>query len=194
MPCPCGGEICNATCWNGCCSGPMYRIVPLVVCIISLIFGAIAFFLDDGDDDNGQESLWLIGGLIADFFILDYIIQCCVIKGSQVTCCGECQPGCSTFLVIKLIHDGIFVFLLIVQFILEFTVESAGMGNLRVLRILRLADFMVISKLGMEIGVISSFYCCKPPPSGPVVTAANFGAGAPIAVVGQPVQVGGKQT
>ena len=65
----------------GLCSGPLYRIVPIVVCIVTIIWAQIEMDYNSAENLTEADPIFiLMENLFAIFFLTDFIIQSCVVK------------------------------------------------------------------------------------------------------------------
>merc|ERR1711964_726240 len=110
--------------------------------------------------DNLMDAFWifqLAANLFAVFFLTDFIIQSCVLKGLRPDCCGNCNNECcenrSPFFVTKLVIDGIYLFFgpILGTWIMS---AAGGDGNLRMLRVLEIFTVLIFVKIVLEIAAI----------------------------------------
>lgn len=182
------GQLCTKDCCNGNFSGPYYRIIPLTVEILSILI-VIVYVFTEADDGEDGASTEVVENLFLLFWITDYIIQSCVVKGSRADCCGDfCGCGCGAFLASKLIVDGVFLFFVIVDVWASMVLESGEGASLRMLKIMRIFRLLIFVKMGMEIAAIAILCQEKKRPPEPQPTGTVVAVGT---VVGQPVVVAG---
>jgi hypothetical protein len=162
------------------CNGPLYRIVPLVACVAALLL----LFMEALDDEVLQLAL-------CAFFTVDFVIQCVVLRGSQLDCCGDCGCGCGCTLLIKLVLDGIY--LLLAWLGLSMSLVTDALESLAIFRVLRL---LILAKLGMEIAALSILCMQSQGQLKPQITGQSVGVDVPVgrdhAVIGLPVTVEAK--
>jgi hypothetical protein len=162
------GRICTAGCCDGFCSGPLYRIAPLVACIVVVLWSVVA--MAGSEEAMDDVLVHLIELALVSFFTVDFIIQCCIIQGSQPDCCGDCGCGCGVTLLVKLIIDGIYLFIGWVGIAMAWIVST---DNVELIRLFRL---LILAKMGMEIAAI-------------VVLCMQSQVQVQQQIIGQPVEV-----
>merc|ERR1711924_489165 len=109
------------------------------------------------DESDPMFIVWaILANIFAIFWIVDYVIQCCIIRFSPPDCCGQCEcfqeGNCGCFLGTKLGVDGLFLFGIVVNTWIVPMLDSvmAG-GGARSMMILRAFGLLIFVKLGLEI-------------------------------------------
>lgn len=172
------GRICTAGCCNGLCSGPLYRIVPLVAISVAVLLSI--FLAVSGEGESYDDAIWhIVEWAFVIFFTTDFVIQSCIIKGSQPDCCGDCGCGCGVTLLVKLIIDGIYLFVSWVGMAMAFLIDADGD-----LSLWRIFGLLIFVKLAMEIAAIAIL--CTQTPSKQEMIGQPVQV-PPLAVIGQPV-------
>jgi hypothetical protein len=152
-----------------------------------------AAFNEAEDHEDSDVIFQSVANCFAFFFVVDYVIQSCIIKKSKPDCCGYCSGcECGCFLVVKLIIDGFYLVLTILDVWVSFLTSSE---NISLFRVMRLVNLLIFVKLGLEIAAITILCSQKQHVQEVVVGQTVVGQPSkPVgqAVVGQPIVVASK--
>jgi hypothetical protein len=129
------------------------------------------------DDSDSPGTFRVVAMVFTLFFVVDFVIQSCIIKKSKPDCCESCCGcECGCFLVVKLIVDGFYLLLTILEAVTDGEDRDGIDGT----------GLFIFVKIGLEMAAIV-LLCfqkneTKPPPEVQQATVGQTVVGLPVVV------------